>query len=61
ACRGLSLDVLFEHFHLRKTSTFLCLQHTPVTKPIYTQNSEEPTNGELVDAFSGAPVGRDRV
>lgn len=21
---------------------FLCLQHTPITKPIYTQNSEEP-------------------
>src|SRR5690625_1304209 len=21
---------------------FLCLQHTPITKPIYTQNSEKP-------------------
>src|SRR5699024_8478120 len=21
---------------------FLCLQHAPITKPIYTQNSEEP-------------------
>src|SRR5690625_3936172 len=24
---------------------FLCLQHAPITKPIYTQNSEEPENG----------------
>src|SRR5699024_11827957 len=23
---------------------FLCLQHAPITKPIYTQNSEEPPN-----------------
>src|SRR5690625_403766 len=26
---------------------FLCLQHAPITKPIYTQNSEEPVNGSF--------------
>src|SRR5699024_12628127 len=31
-----------QHFHLRKPSTLLCLQHTPRTTLIYTQNFEEP-------------------
>src|SRR5699024_2956298 len=35
---------------------FLCLQHTPVTKPIYTQKSEEPIKSSTAFAPSANPL-----